>query len=106
MRCNRILESECKFDPNEASPGRIIRGDGNLTIKSTQLGIDNRIPHNRCILPDTVEVVFESGDVRKFKLAGPAYRMLNMMSDDVAFKYWVYFHEGSCDINLHVLHTD
>lgn len=99
-----IHESECTFVPDNASPGSIIRGDGDLKIQSTQLGLDDRIPYTRCILPAKIEVMFDSGRMRKFKLAGPLYNTGDMLSSNAKFMYWVYAHEGSCNINLHILH--
>ena len=99
-----IHEIDCEFEPDNASPGKIIRGDGDLIVHSSQIGIDSRIPHNRCILPNTIDITFNTGETNTFSFVGPSYSVIDVTSDEVAFNYWVYVPDGTRNINLHVLH--
>lgn len=99
----RILESDCDFYPNNASPGSIIRGDGDLVIHSSQLGIDSRFSHNDCILPHAVEVQFDSGEVRPFEGVGSVYH-IDEQAGVREFQHWLYYDHDRSHISLHILH--
>ncbi len=102
-KIHHIPEDDCTFYSDYAHPGKIIRGDGEFVITSSQLGIDSRISYDSCIMPRSIEIKLNSGNIALFELVGPAY--YTTCDDKLVFRYWVY---TSADINyvyLHVLHA-
>ena len=99
-----IRETDCEFVPSYASPGKILRGDGDFIIRSSQLGLDPSVPYNRCILPRKIDFTLSSGKERVYTFAGKSFRMTDITTGAVEFSHWVYMPDDSVNINLHVLH--
>ena len=87
-----VAYSDCTFHPDESSPAAVTRGDGDLLVDASELGVaPGYVP------PEVVALERAPGVVRRFERYGREY-LVDSKAGTRVFVGWSYWEEDATDV--------